>query len=154
MGKVFITDEVNDMYTANVTNAGKIQIEDAANLWCMPTSACNASGGQAMVDGALYLKTITLSPPATAGSFIVYDTYSSAGNVSAFGTSGANVVAVLRFPVGYASAGISAIGGAPVTIPLNVYLSSGLTIGNGGHTATDSLKLVGCFKQATITYQT
>ena len=43
MGKVFITDEVNDNYTADVTNAGKIKVEDGASLFATISSAQTVS---------------------------------------------------------------------------------------------------------------
>jgi hypothetical protein len=153
MGKVFITDEVNDGYTANVTNAGKLEVQDAANLYYSIATAQTTISAQSVTTTPCYLRSITLSYPTTAATLIIYNNSASAGNVSGFGTSGDNVVTRISFPIGHASA-LSGGGQTPITIPLDVYLSSGLAIGNGGHSANDSLGYVGVFRGGIITYQT
>ena len=152
MTKVFITDEVNDNYTADVTNAGKVKVETADANYKLIASAQTTISAQAIYDGACYVKGISLSYPATASTLIVYNTYVSAGGVSAFGTSGDNIVTRISIPVGHGSA-VSGGGQTPFYVPLNVYLASGLSIGNGGHSANDSLGYVGCFRGGVVTYQ-
>ena len=153
MGKQFITDEVNDMYTARVTSAGKLKVEDGAATFKKIDSAYCEISAHKVYDGACYLKSLIIGQlPATAASIQIFDcSTGQATSVSAFGTSGDNVVAVLNFQLGALSAGISA--GAsqnqPFAIPFNVYCASGLCVGN-----TSALTgLAGATPNITVVYQ-
>ena len=157
MGKVFITDEVNDMYTADVTNAGKLKVEDgAAAFWKVSSAFAEVSGVTGGVGAGTYLKNIIFGQyPATAASLTIYDTLEKSAEVSSFGTSGSNIVATFVFPVGFASGQTCSVtypvtNNCPYTIPLNVYLASGLTVQQGCSATTDYL---GCVNNVTITYQ-
>ena len=154
MGKVFITDEVNDSYTADVTNAGKVKTEDGAAAFSFLSSAKSLVSAQTVSTAPCYLKSIIIGEkPVTAATLTIYDTGISAGNVSGFGSSGANVVATLVWNMGAASAVVSGLGSEPKLIPMNVYLTSGLTIGTVS-AAAPGLGYLGCLRNVTIVYQT
>jgi hypothetical protein len=152
VGKTFITDEVNDVYTAKVTTAGKLLTETAANSSVLIPSAYAAISAAVIYAGPCYLKSLTLNYPISAASLIIYDTAISAGGVSGFGTSGDNIKGVISFPIGHASA-ISGGGQVPVHLPINCYMTSGLSLGNGGNSANNSLGYIGVFRGGTVTYQ-
>lgn len=148
MGKVFITDEVNDMYTADVTNASKVKVEDAAALFVALDSArtTKSTSGQYVATAPCYLKNVIIGHvPATATTLSFYNTTTSASDLSAFGSSGDHIIGRLDLDTASAS-------NFPKTIPFNVYCTSGLiaAIGEGQDYAVAS----GCAKQITVTYQT
>ena len=153
MGKVFITDEVNDNYTADVTNAGKVKIEDGASLFKLLSSAASTVNlsAQTVASTPCYLKSVILgSQAATASQLRLYNTTTSAQNLSAFGSSGDNIVGALHLDA--SGAVCATLAAYPRVIPFNVYCSSGLkvAIGEGQAYAT----LSGCAKNVTIVYQT
>lgn len=160
MGKVFITDEVNDMYTADVTNAGKLKVEDGASLFATISSAQTVTSAQRISSTPCYLKSVILGRyPATAASLHLFNG-ASAGleGYSAYGTSGDNIAAVLTFNVGSVSGQTCSVTYpcydiGPRTIPINVYCSSGLiaAISSSANMA-DGYK--GCMENVTIVYQT
>ena len=148
MGKVFITDEVNSMYTADVTNAGKVKIEEGAALHEILSSArtTKSTSGQYISTSPCYLKNVIIGfVPATASILSLYDTTTSASDLSSFGSSGDHIISRLDIDTASAS-------NFPKTIPFNVYCTSGLmaAIGEGQKYASAS----GCAPQITITYQT
>jgi len=149
MGKVFITDEVNDSYTADVTSGSKLKVEVGAGSWKGISSAHTTVSAQQVNDGGCYLSSIIIgTQPLTAGSIQIYDTYGSASNCSAFGTSGDNIVVSLGVEPSAAS-GFSVY---PKVIPINVYLTTGLCIGMGV-SGSDSSNRVGNIKDVTVVYQ-
>jgi len=154
MGKIFITDEVNDNYTADVTNAGKVKTEDGAALHTILSSAANTvnTSGTVVSTGPCYVKSIIMGTlPVTATQISLYDcTDVSADNLSAFGSSGSNILARLTMD---SSGGLCALAAAyPKSFPINVYATSGLTVAIGeGQTYA---ALSGCAKNVTIVYQT
>lgn len=153
MGKVFITDETNDTYTADVTNAGKIKVEDGAATFARVDSAYCEVSGHKVYDGACYLKTLIIGElPPTAAAITIYDCSTALStSITAFGTSGSNVVATIKWTMGAASGGISAgqMQGTPMVVPFNVYLASGLTISNTSTLST----LAGATPNITAVYQ-
>ena len=151
MGKVFITDEVNDMYTAGVTNADKLKVEDGAALYAQ-VSAYSTDAGYAIFEGPGYLKSIIIGEyPQTAAAFRMFDTYACASSVSGWGTSGTHVIGKIAYNVGAASGMVCGQANyGPRVIPMNVYLASGLSIVNAS--AQDSR--IGAFKSLIFTYQT
>ena len=154
MGKVFITDEVNDMYTADVTNAGKLEVETGAAAFSLLSSAKSLISAETVSTAACYLKSLIIGEhPASAATLTIYDTGISAGGVSGFGSSGANIVATLAWTMGAASAVVSGMGSIPKVIPINVYLASGLTIGTVS-AAAPGLGYKGCMRNVTVVYQT
>ncbi len=87
MGKVFITDEVNDMYTAQVTRAGKVEVEDGAAQFYTFTSARKEDATSA-ITAPCYLKSVILgASPATSTFLTLYDCSSSGGVATASGCS-------------------------------------------------------------------
>ena len=163
MGKTFITDEVNDNYTANVTNAGKLQVEDAGNLFYTHPSG-RAEDAASAITEPCYLKSVTFGAgPATASYVTLYDCSSSGGIGTASGCSSffitdantsTHIIGHFKLEFsGGAESGAGAVAAFPVTIPLNVYCSSGVTIGMGqGFAHCDDLS--GAVKGITLVYQT
>jgi hypothetical protein len=153
MGKIFLTDELNDMYTAKVTAAKKLWIENGAASFKMLSSAASTvnASAQTVASSPSYLKAVIIgSVPATATQLSIYDSsITDTCNLSAFGSSGANVLARLSLD---ASAGVSASTGMfPRVIPLDVYCTSGIVAAIGeGQTYAN---LSGCAKGITILYQ-
>lgn len=154
MGKVFITDEVNDMYTADVTRGGKIKSEDGAGSHFFCASANQLLSAEQVVASAAWLKSVIIGEyPQTAACFSVLDTASATmGNISAFGTSGSMFVGKIAYNLGAASAMVCGKADyPPMVIPFNVYCASGIAISR--HSAHDSGGRVGAFKSVTVTYQ-
>ena len=158
MGKVFITDEVNDMYTADVTRGGKIKNEDgaASHHYCL--SAEHLLSAESVVASAAWLKNVIIGEyPNSAACLSIIDSASATmGNISAFGTSGTMFVGKIGYRLGGATAltsgaTIALDGTAPISIPFNVYCASGIVISR--HSAHDSLGRIGCFRNVTVTYQ-
>ncbi len=152
MGKVFITDEVNDMYTADVTNAGKLKVETGAGKFAAITSAHTLITAANPVTGAAYLKSIIFGDvPASATQITIYDTSMSASNVSGFGFDSAQLVAAFGFEptAGALSADRLTF---PKSIPIDVYCASGITVAVG-HSACDSAGRIGAMRNIFITYQ-
>jgi hypothetical protein len=158
MGKVFITDEVNDMRTVTVTNAGKIKVESGAAASILLSSAQSILSGQRVSSTPCFLKSITIGmQPASAASLTLYNT-SSAGleGLTALNNS-VNEVGKIFFTVGAASAAVCGLGNllaerAPTTIPFDVYCSSGLVAAvslSGGVNGS----YLGNMKGVTISYQ-
>ncbi len=133
MGKIFITDEGNNDYTADVTRAGLLRTVDAADsIYRAPSAA--ASAGRSIYSAACWLKSVIVgSSPATASVINIYNTsasgnYSgSAGAAAISGTSAANIVARINIPV----TSTTAVTLMPRVLPFNVYLASGLVLGLG-----------------------
>jgi hypothetical protein len=157
MGKIFIADEVDDSHTADVTVAGKVKVETGAATYGMMAGngirlATNGTA-TAFTTVPTYLKKIILgSKPATSTWLSVYDcdVTVSGNNLSAFGSSGANIVSRLYLD---SSAGLCANSAKyPCHIDMDVYLASGLcmTLGEG---QTFSV-LSGCCSGLTVVYQT
>jgi hypothetical protein len=154
MSKWFLTDELNDMYTVQVTNAKKAKIETGAGLFKILSSAASTvnASAQTVASAPCYLKSIIIGQiPATATQVSLYNSApTSTTNMSAFGSSGDNIIARLQIDT---SAGVCAAAATyPRVIPIDVYCSSGLVaaIGEGQTYAA----LSGCAKGVTIIYQT
>ena len=142
MGKVFITDEVNDMRTVGVTNAGKIKIEDGAAQFLKLASAQSVTSGQLVNAGPCWLKAVVLGQfPASAASLAIFnacsDTASGLEGLTAFGEPNVSagtanhLIGKIVIPQGQASAYACSLTyqsnvNTPVYIPYNVYCSSGL----------------------------
>lgn len=153
MGKVFITDEVNDMYTADVTRGGKLKVEQGAANHYRATSAQALISGEIVASAGCYLKSIIFgSAPATATNFWIWDHGAgTAGGISAFGTSGDNVVAMLGLEPSAGAVSADFLN-FPKTLPIDVYCTSGITVGIG-MSAGDSVGRIGCLKNVTVVYQ-
>jgi len=155
MGKVHITDENNNSYTGRVTSNGAQYATETANKFYSCNSAHNLVGGSAVYDGACWLKSILIGQaPATSTTVFLYDCSTGvACAASAFGTSGANIIARIGVNVsGDASAAPISMA-YPATIPLNVYCTSGLTYAIG-LSAADVLGRIGAMRGLTLIYQT
>ena len=125
MGKLFITDEVNDSYTARVTSTGALRVSDSNNLYAKVASAAS-SGSTVVVATTCWLKGVVIGKqPATASSFIIYDAAASAASAS-------TTAVVAKFTLPIASTGVSAGNdNFPKYIDLGCYLTSGLAYGVG-----------------------
>jgi len=165
MGKTFITDETNDMYTAQVTNAGKLQIETGAakfkklglnSIYHPEGASCTGA-----VDEPCYFKALFMGQsPVTATTISIYDGTTAAigSDLSSWGSSGDHIIARWDIqPSGDVSeggwVGISAAAATyPKLIPFNVYCTSGLivTCGEGQSYAALSGECSG----VSIIYQT
>ena len=153
MGKVFITDEGDNAYTVNVTSSGMLRVSNAANVHYVCDSAHSLLSGEIVCSAGCYLEKIIFGQmPATAAMCQVFDHGAgTAGHISAFGTSGANVVARLAFEptAGALSADYLQF---PKVVPLGVYCTSGITIGVS-HSGVDAAGRIGCIKNFTVVYQ-
>lgn len=155
--KVFITDETNDHYTADVTNAKKLKVETGAAGFYIASSAFGGlgtggtSGAQTITTAATWLKNLIIGTiPATATQICLYNALVSANSPSSFGASGDHIISRISIDT---SAGICAsIAEFPKVIPFNVYCSSGLMVGIGE--GTDHAPLSGNAQGVTVTYQT
>jgi len=154
--KVFITDEVSDSRTVDVTVGKRLKVERGASNFHICQTAQTLISAEAIYDGACFLERIILgNKPATAATFTIYDTYASASHVSAFGSSGSNVAVVLGL-----DASSAVVTGAdaghpeyPKSLDIGVYLATGLSVGISC-CAADSLGRIGTLQGATVIYQT
>ena len=162
MGKVFITDEVRQEYTADVTQAGKLKVENGVSKFVMLNSASTLTSAQVVSSTPCYVKSVIFGRmPATAATLHLFDTdpanATGLEGYSALGTSGEHFVSVFQFPLG-SSSGTCALtfpvtNKTPCTVPINVYCASGLIacISSSANLASGYL---GCLENCTITYQT
>jgi hypothetical protein len=153
MGKFLLTDELNDMYTTQVTNARKAKVETGASNFFIVSSAMTTAAKEISNTACWFKKIILGQIPATATVLHIYDT-SSSGNfggsslTTGLGTSGTNKIALLTIDT---SAGVCAASSMmPRVIPFDVYCSSGLCIQVGELGASG---VAGCLKNMTIVYQ-
>ena len=157
MGKTFITDETNPNYTADVTNARKLKVETGAALFACISSARSSCDDavSAVWAGAGYLKHVIIGQrPATATQLAFYDNSGATTGAAwtAFGTSGANVIARLHLDT---SADLSGqYNPYPRVIPFNVYCTSGLTVVIGEGSSVAGTILSGTCNDVTVVYQT
>ena len=144
MGKIFVTDEVNDTYTTQVTSGKKLRVEPGASSHYKIVSA--ASSASVVISSTpCWLKSVIIgSFPATATCLNLYDT-SGAANSGAE-SSGSNHIAKIVIPA-IASAPTAQV--LPYIVPFDVYCTTGLTYGLG----QDGTNM-GNHKDITIIYQT
>ena len=131
MGKIFVTDEVNDNYTAQVTRGGKVKVETGAASFKFCTSAHGLVCAENVVQSPAWLKSIIIggTVPPTATTLTIFNT-TECSTLSGFGSSGDNIVGILVLDSSASiSGGVQA--GYPKTIPFNVYCSSGISVGVG-----------------------
>ena len=146
MGKTFITDEVNDTYTAKVSSGKKLYVETGASNYKMLPSACSTSfGGYTVLGQPGWLKSVLIGGQISGGTVLrIFDT-SASGNSSADGlgisacstafggVSGANWVVDLNID---ATGGLYVSGQRdfPRIFDFNVYCASGIVaqIGDSG----------------------
>jgi hypothetical protein len=176
MGKVFITDEVNDMDVAQVTRAKKLKVETGAAKYKMMPSACStASGGYTISNASCYLKKVIVGrAPLAAAVLYLFDTSAhgnnsadgagassltsanasaGAGQLASFGISGTNRIAALYFDASGQLSGQSGTGTYPKEFDFNVFCSSGLvaTVGDCGIVDGGA---AGGLQNVTFVYQT
>lgn len=147
MSRVFITDEGNDSYTADVTRAGLLRMLDAgSNYYRVPSAVASAS--YPVYTAACWLKSVIIqNHPATATTIGIFNSSgaNSGGSGTWGSTSAVNIIA--RMVVGITGAG-SAANMLPKEIPFNVYCASGISVGLGSDVAD-----MGCIDGVTIVYQ-
>lgn len=129
MGKIFITDEVNDAYTATVSDKGQVRTMPLATSHKTIASAAS-SAAVVLVSGAGYLKSVIIgSLPATASTLLIVDTALSAyASAVALDVSGANKITKIGIPAAAAAATAQT---QNIVIPLDVYCTSGITYALG-----------------------
>jgi hypothetical protein len=155
VGKVFITDEVNDNYTADVTNAGKLKVETGAARCAQISSAHTITSAERISSTPCYLKSVLIGRyPATAAQLVLFNG-ASAGleGYSAYGTSGDNIIAKFTYNVGAGSAAVCAqTTYEPRSFLIDAYCSSGL-IAAISPSANCADGYIGCMEDVTIVYQ-
>jgi hypothetical protein len=144
MGKVFITDEVNDMYTADITSGGQLRVNEGASTHIAIASAASSATVVARTSPCWIKSVIVGSLPGTATTLLLLDTATSGASASTFDVSGANKIAKIRIAANTVTAQTF-----PGVIPIDVYCTTGLTYALGG-CGTD----VGNLADITIVYQT
>jgi hypothetical protein len=147
MAKIFITDEGNNSYTADVTSQGLLRISNDGSGHYMCASAAQ-SGASAVSTSPCWLKSVIIgTTPATATHVNLYDSSgwaSASGGATIFGVSGANWIGSLMIEPSAASAWAS----NPRIIPFNVYCASGLCVGIGDNGTKGDIRGVTIIYQA------
>ena len=142
MGKILISDETNNSYTAQVTNGRRVRVENGAGTHLSIASAASSAtvvlaSGPAWID-----KVIIGSLPGTATDLLIFDTSGTTNSAAVFDVSGANRIAKIDIPVDATASQF------PNSIDIGVYCTSGLTYALGGNAK------VGNLDNITIIYQT
>lgn len=160
MAKIFITDEVNDSRSAQVTKGNQLRINAGAPSKVLVASAA-ASAAKTVVSSPCWLhKVIIAGLPSAAASLRIWDT-SAAGNSSADGTgvsalstalslTGANMLLDMVLEPSAALSG-EKTGLFPVVVPLDVYCASGICVEIGDTGAVNGGRFGG-IKGLMITY--
>jgi hypothetical protein len=145
MAKLFVTDEVNPSYTANVSDKGQIRTMSMAQSHTNINSA--ATSAVTVVNAAAcWLKSVIIGElPATASCLILFDRASSAASANALDVSGSAKIAKISIP---AVAAATTAQVQNITIPFDVYCASGLCYNIGGDGT-----LIGNVNNVTIIYQ-
>lgn len=131
MGKVFITDEGDNAYVADVTRGGNLSTTKSKNLFYhLPTSAHSLISAITAYGSACYFdKVIVGQRPGTAACLGLYDCAFCAGAFSAFDQqSGSQVIGLLHLDVSGAATGATLAAQYPAVFPINVYCSSGIAV--------------------------
>ena len=149
MGKIFITDEVNDGRTARVTKSGALTINPSNNSYQLLASAVG-SATSAIYASACWLHTVTIGGfPASATQLILLN----ASAASATATASTDEVARITIPV--KSGGVCADTGAfPKTLLFDLYCSKGLYYEVGNHISAAASAWSGALGGITVTYRT
>jgi len=155
MGRVFITDEGDNAYTANVTSNGLLRVDNGGYSFLMLASGQSVLSGQRVFSGAGVLKRVILgAQPASATRICLFDSFSAGlEGFSAFGViSGANWIGRIDIePTAGALSGMNAL--FPRQIDYNIYCTSGLCV-TIGHSACDAAGRIGNCQGITVVYQT
>jgi len=151
MTKMCIADIERD-YTATVISSDSLRVENGASNFYRLSSAQSLSAGESVSIVPCFLKSILLgTPPSTAAALGVFDT--NLADVSAFGTSGNNVIGIYGFETsGLGSATSANLENFPSQLNFNVFCASGLTISNSC-SANDAIGRIGILKDITVIYQ-
>lgn len=143
--KLFITDEINDSYTATVTDKGQLRTMPLAQSH-MNLASGASSAATVLVTGSGYVKSVIIgSLPATATTLLIVDTALSAyASASSLDVSGANKITKITVP---AAASAPTAQTQSYVIPIEVFCTSGITYALGCDGTSGNLKNV------TIVYQ-
>jgi len=127
--KLFLADEINDSYTATVSDKGQLRtMPIATSHLCLASAASSAA--VVLVTGGGYIKSVIVgSLPATASTLLLVDTALSAyASASALDVSGANKITKIQIP---AAAAAPTAQVQNIVIPVDVFCTSGLTYALG-----------------------
>lgn len=108
MGKVFITDEVNDTYTADVRSDGAVKVHESYTEYGIPSGTATA----AISSSACYLHTLFVGASAASSNLWLFD---SSDTANAIGTTASAVARI----------DLQALG--PGTHLFDLYCDAGLT---------------------------
>jgi len=154
MGKVFITDEGDMAYTADVTSNGTVKTDDGGYKFLMLASGQSVVSGQRVFSGAGVLKRVIIgSLPATATRIGIYDSFSAGleGLTAFTKVSGSNWIGRIDLePTAGALSGQQLL--FPRSIDYNVYCTSGLCL-SIGLSANDATGRIGGCQGITVVYQ-
>ena len=122
MGKTFITDEVDDGFTAKVSEGGAIHVVNHNSYYHVTASI---SAGSVISTAPCWLQSVTVNTyPLTATTISVLDAAASSSAFSAGALTHASRIARIALPV----AGTSANADYPKTLLYNLYCATGLTV--------------------------
>jgi len=131
MGKTFITDEVNDIYTAKVTTSGQLYVMPNHNsFWHVSAIACS-SNAIVISSAPCWLHSVTIgSYPATATSIRLYNLAASATGYSVTGSLSGTTSSIgyIDLPVSADTSASSVNNQFPKTLIYDLYCSSGLSL--------------------------
>jgi len=126
MGKVFVTDEISDQYTADVLASGHIKTSELCELVGIKTSAASGNIARKWLTATCYLKDIIVTDcPASTWLYLADLAASASASAAAIfpestatgGSGGAWLAKIAMF---------SGEGSWPKIIPMNVLLTAGL----------------------------
>ena len=154
MGKVYITDEGDSSYTANVTSNGMLRVDNGGYSFKLLPSAQNVASGIRVFSGAGVLKRVILgSLPGTATRIGLYDSFSAGleGLTAFTKVSGANWIG--RIDLEPSAGALSSQQTLfPRVLDYNVYCTSGLCV-SIGLSANDATGRIGNCQGITVIYQ-
>jgi len=142
MGKILISDETNNTYTAQVTNGRQVRAQTGSSTHTTIVSAVS-SATVVLSSGPCWLDKIIIgSLPGTASDLLLFDTSGTVASAAVYDVSGANRIAKIAIPVDATASQF------PGSVDIGVYCTSGLTYALGGNA------VVGNLDDITIIYQT
>ncbi|MFA5133102.1 MAG: hypothetical protein WC444_07285 [Candidatus Paceibacterota bacterium] len=137
MGRVFITDEVNDNYTANVYSDGSLQTTQLYSSTTVTTNAANGTSNW-LISGACYLHSLLItSLPATAVTLTLVNA-SASGETTSTGATGR----ICKIDIPTWSAVCASAAGyplLPITVPFDISLKGLTYYATAGDLASGSI---------------
>jgi len=126
MGKTFICDEVNDLYTADVLASGHLKTSELCEIVGIKTSAASGNIARKWITAAAYLKDIIVTDcPASSWIYLADLAASASASAAAIfpestATGGSGGVWMMKICT------LSGEGSWPKIIPIDVVLTAGL----------------------------